>query len=102
MFSAISDLQTTHTATNVRVTDFTGTHARATALVEAQHLPAGDASRHLLLKNIYHLDLARVYAARGDETRARAQYGATIQGTPTEYNDRHFQAEAAAEITKMK
>jgi tetratricopeptide (TPR) repeat protein len=47
---------------------------------------------------VHRLDLARVYAARGDRDRARAQYEATIRATPTEYNDRHYQAEASEEI----
>jgi tetratricopeptide (TPR) repeat protein len=50
---------------------------------------------------VHHLDLARVYAARDDKDRARAQYELTIKGTPTEYNDRHFQAEAAEEMRKL-
>ena len=50
---------------------------------------------------VHHLDLARVYAARGDETRARVQYEATIKGTASEYNDRRYQAEAAEELRKL-
>jgi tetratricopeptide (TPR) repeat protein len=50
---------------------------------------------------VHHLDLGRVYAARGDKERARAQFEATIRGTPTEYNDRHFQAEAKDELGKL-
>ena len=45
---------------------------------------------------IHHLDLARVYAARGDKDRARVQFEATIKGAATEYNDRRYQSEAAA------
>jgi tetratricopeptide (TPR) repeat protein len=51
---------------------------------------------------VHHLDLARVYAARNDKDRARAQYEATIRGTPTEYNDKHFQQEAASEINDVR
>lgn len=51
---------------------------------------------------VHHLDLARVYAARGDRDRARAQYEATIRGTPSEYNDRHYQAEASEEIKEVR
>jgi tetratricopeptide (TPR) repeat protein len=51
---------------------------------------------------VHHLDLARVYAARDDKDRARAQYEATIRGTPTEYNDKHFQQEAASEINEVR
>lgn len=51
---------------------------------------------------VHHLDLARVYAARGDKERARAQYEAAINAAPTEYNDKHFQAEAAAELKQLR
>ncbi len=47
---------------------------------------------------VHHLDLARVYAARGDRDRARTQYEATIRGVATDYNDHHFQAQAAEEL----
>ncbi len=47
---------------------------------------------------VHHLDLARVYRARDNKEKAREQYDATIKGTPTEFNDRKFQAEAAEEI----
>jgi tetratricopeptide (TPR) repeat protein len=50
---------------------------------------------------VHHLDLARVYAARGDRDRARAQYEATIKGTPTDYNDKQYQAEAAREVAEL-
>ena len=50
---------------------------------------------------VHHLDLARVYAARGDEVRARAQYEAAIKGAASEYNDRRYQAEAAEELRKL-
>ena len=50
---------------------------------------------------VHHLDLARVYAARGDQERARAQYEATIRAPVTEYNDRHYQAEAADELARL-
>jgi tetratricopeptide (TPR) repeat protein len=51
---------------------------------------------------VHHLDLARVYAARDDKDRARAQYEAVIRGTPTEYNDKHFQQEAGSEINEVR
>ncbi|MDQ3403972.1 MAG: nuclear transport factor 2 family protein [Actinomycetota bacterium] len=51
-------LDTTHTVSNARVT-FDGDTASLTALVEAQHLPAADHSRHAMLKNIYAVDLVR-------------------------------------------
>ncbi|MBA3678351.1 MAG: nuclear transport factor 2 family protein [Sphingosinicella sp.] len=57
IFSTIAPLDTTHSVTNVRVTEWDGEKARIFALVEAQHLPKADHSRHLLLKNFYHCDL---------------------------------------------
>ena len=59
IFAAIGELDTTHTVTNPRVTAFDGTHATLFALVEAQHLPCQDHSRHLLLKHIYTMELSR-------------------------------------------
>ena len=45
IFAAIGGLDTTHTVTNPRVTDYDGGHATLFALVEAQHLPRGDHAR---------------------------------------------------------
>jgi|GEM_PF-966480 len=59
VFAAIDALDTTHTVTNPRITRYDGERARLFALVEAQHLPRGDHRRHLLLKNIYDVDLVR-------------------------------------------
>ncbi|HEU4665164.1 MAG TPA: nuclear transport factor 2 family protein [Dokdonella sp.] len=59
IFAAIGALDTTHTVTNPRVTHYDGERAGLFALVEAQHLPRGDHRRHLLLKNLYHVDLVR-------------------------------------------
>jgi tetratricopeptide (TPR) repeat protein len=50
----------------------------------------------------HHLDLARVYAARGDKERARAQYEATIRGAATDFNDRHYQRQASEEINDVR
>jgi len=50
----------------------------------------------------HHLDLARVYAARGDKDRARAQYEATIRGVATDFNDRHYQRQASEEINDVR
>ncbi len=63
ILGAIAALDTTHTVTNPRITDFDGRHATLTALVEAQHLPRGDHSRHLMLKNIYRIELSRAVDA---------------------------------------
>jgi Tfp pilus assembly protein PilF len=51
---------------------------------------------------VHHLDLARVYAARDENDRARAQYEATIRGTATDYNDRHYQRQASEEIGEVR
>jgi SnoaL-like domain len=59
ILSTTSRLDTTHTVTNPRITTYDGQHATLFALVEAQHLPRGDHSRHLLLKNIYTARLSK-------------------------------------------
>jgi len=51
---------------------------------------------------VHHLDLARVYVARGDKTKAAEQYELVIKGPRTEYNDRHYQAEAEAELRGLR
>ena len=50
---------------------------------------------------VHHLDLAKVYAARGDKDRARASFQAVVNGKADEYNDKRYQAEAAAELRKL-
>jgi hypothetical protein len=60
IFSSIDELDTTHTVTNPRVTQYDSRHATLVALVEAQHLRREDHERHLLLKNIYTLNLSKV------------------------------------------
>jgi tetratricopeptide (TPR) repeat protein len=50
---------------------------------------------------VHHLDLARVYVARDEKDRARAQYEATIKGTPSEFNDKQYQTEAARELKDL-
>lgn len=52
-------IDTTHVVTNPRV-HIDGDSARATALVEAQHLPTSDHSRHALLKNYYAVTAQRI------------------------------------------
>jgi hypothetical protein len=42
------------------VTSYDGKQAELSALIEAQHLPRGDHSRHLLLKNILNVLLSKV------------------------------------------
>ena len=51
---------------------------------------------------VHHLDLARVYVARGIKDKARAQYQAVIDGNATEYNDRHYKEEASKELAGMQ
>lgn len=63
VFATIEGLDTTHTVTNPRITDYDGRHATLTALVEAQHLPHGDHSRRLVLKNICRVELSRAVDA---------------------------------------
>jgi hypothetical protein len=48
----------THVVSNARV-ELDGDTARLTAIVEAQHLPKDDHSRHALLKNVYAVDAVR-------------------------------------------
>jgi len=58
ILGSVAALTTTHTVTNPRVT-VDGDKATLFALVEAQHLPEADHTRHLLLKNFYWCDLSR-------------------------------------------
>lgn len=51
-------IDTTHVVSNARV-ELAGDTARLTAIVEAQHLPKDDHSRHALLKNLYAVDAVR-------------------------------------------
>lgn len=51
-------IDTTHVVTNPRV-HIAGDEAELTALVEAQHLPTDDHSRHALLKNLYSVRARR-------------------------------------------
>lgn len=55
---ALSQLDTTHSVSNARVT-LEGNSARLDALVEAQHVPKNDPSRHYLMKNRYDVALVR-------------------------------------------
>jgi SnoaL-like domain len=51
-------LDTSHSVSNPRV-QIKGRTATLSALVEAQHLPSKDHSRHILMKNRYAVDLVR-------------------------------------------
>lgn len=56
--ASLATLNTTHSVTNPRVT-IDGDKARMDALVEAQHVPQDDHTRHYLMKNRYDVELAR-------------------------------------------
>lgn len=56
--ASLATLDTTHSVTNPRVT-IDGDKARLDALVEAQHVPRNDHTRHYLMKNRYDVELAR-------------------------------------------
>lgn len=55
---SLSQVDTTHSVSNPRVT-VNGDKAHLEALVEAQHVPSNDPSRHYLMKNRYDVDLVR-------------------------------------------
>jgi hypothetical protein len=55
---SLSKIDTTHSVSNPRVT-INGDKAVLDALVEAQHLPSNDHSRHYLMKNRYDVELIR-------------------------------------------
>lgn len=56
--TSLATLDTTHSVTNPRVT-IDGDNAHLDALVEAQHVPRHDHTRHYLMKNRYDVELAR-------------------------------------------
>ncbi|MGF6573919.1 septum formation inhibitor-activating ATPase MinD [Paraburkholderia sp. GAS333] len=56
--TSLATLDTTHSVTNPRVT-IDGDQAHLDALVEAQHVPRNDHTRHYLMKNRYDVELAR-------------------------------------------
>jgi tetratricopeptide (TPR) repeat protein len=45
---------------------------------------------------VHHVDLAGVYRDMGDKAKARAEWQAALKLPNTDYNDRHFKAEADA------
>lgn len=55
---SLARLDTSHSVSNPLVT-IDGDIARLDALVEAQHVPVDDPSRHYLMKNRYDVELAR-------------------------------------------
>lgn len=58
LLTSLGTLDTTHSVSNPRVT-INGDTARMDVLVEAQHVPRHDSSRHYLMKNRYDVELAR-------------------------------------------
>jgi hypothetical protein len=56
--ASLATLDTTHSVSNPRVR-IDGDTARMDVLVEAQHIPRSDPSRHYLMKNRYDVELAR-------------------------------------------
>lgn len=58
ILAMLAPLDTTHTVTNPRVV-LDGDRATLFALVEAQHVTMAEPRRHLLLKNVYDVELAR-------------------------------------------
>lgn len=55
---SLAQLDTSHSISNPRVT-LNGDTARLDVLVEAQHVPRNDPSRHYLMKNRYDVVMAR-------------------------------------------
>ena len=55
---SLAPFDTSHSVSNPLVT-INGDTARLDALVEAQHVPRNDPSRHYLMKNRYDVELAR-------------------------------------------
>lgn len=58
LLGSLSKIDTSHSISNPRVT-IDGDKASMDVLVEAQHLPANDHSRHYLMKNRYDVELIR-------------------------------------------
>lgn len=58
LMTSLSTLDTTHSISNPRVT-IEGDTARMDVLVEAQHVPRNDSSRHYLMKNRYDVELTK-------------------------------------------
>lgn len=55
---SLSQIDTTYSVSNPRVT-IDGDKAVLDALVEAQHVPSSDHTRHYLMKNRYDVELVR-------------------------------------------
>lgn len=55
---SLTNLETTHSVSNPRVM-INGNKATLDALVEAQHVPSNDHTRHYLMKNRYEIEMIR-------------------------------------------
>jgi len=51
---------------------------------------------------VHRLNLAGVYADKGDKAKAREQYQAALRLKQLEYNDRHYQAQADRELKALR
>lgn len=60
LMNSLKPIITTHSVTNPRVT-IDGDKAYIEAIVEAQHLPESDPSRHYLMKNRYDVELMKKF-----------------------------------------
>jgi tetratricopeptide (TPR) repeat protein len=50
----------------------------------------------------HHLDLAAVYADRGDKAKAIEQYEWIERATPSDYNDAHYKEEASRRLKDLR
>ena len=50
---------------------------------------------------VHHLDLAAVYADRGDKARARQEYETVLRLPATEYNDKNYKAQAETRLKTL-
>ncbi|HET7585428.1 MAG TPA: hypothetical protein VFK13_10990 [Gemmatimonadaceae bacterium] len=51
---------------------------------------------------VHHLDLGMVYVDTKQKDKAREQLEAAVNGTPSEYNDKHYQEQAREALAKLK
>lgn len=58
LIGSLKNMDTSHSVSNVRV-GFEGNKAIVDALVEAQHVPSNDSSRHYLMKNRYDVAMVK-------------------------------------------
>lgn len=58
LMDSLHPIVTTHSVNNPRVT-VEGDKARLEAIVEAQHVPESDSSRHYMMKNRYEVELQK-------------------------------------------